>query len=552
MSAKNSHFEVLMVGVGPANLSVAAALEDEAPAVAKNTVMLEVNDRIVWQPGLLHNNALSQVSYLKDLATFRDPRSRFTFLSYLHATGRIGDFVNMGNGTPYREEISRYHAWVAGQFRNIRVETSQRVTAVTPIWEKEHITGWRTETESGRSFTSRHVVFGIGREAHVPEQLATLDTNRVIHSTRFTHQVAQFADRDVQRVAIIGAAQSAAEMALESGILFPKAHRTVIMRSIGMVGYETSKFTNELFSPTYVDTFHAFGEIERASILAQMRTSNYAGLAPHTLEALFVQHYQSKLYGRNDLCFMPLTQILDAGLAEDGRVRLKLTSTYEGISEQIFDLVFVGTGFRPGMPALIRRTAEKAGVETIGIDRHYRMDLGMAGAAGAMCFLQGVNEATHGIGDSLLSLQANRAGEIAALIRDTRIAPAAVADRVKPFDVDGLVFENGLRAQRLLPFPIATPFEASWCVIEPGTASTPHAHHEFEIFVALEGEATIEVDGFERRFCRGDTIYFEPGTRHRVVNHSDQDFVMYSIWWDDAMSLRHLAASRTNEQRVSQ
>ncbi|MBQ3659658.1 MAG: PDZ domain-containing protein, partial [Bacteroidales bacterium] len=38
-----------------------------------------------------------QVSYLKDLATLRNPRSGFSFVSYLHDRGRLVDFINYGS-----------------------------------------------------------------------------------------------------------------------------------------------------------------------------------------------------------------------------------------------------------------------------------------------------------------------------------------------------------------------------------------------------------------------------------------------------------------------
>lgn len=102
--------------------------------------------------------------------------------------------------------------------------------------------------------------------------------------------------------------------------------------------------------------------------------------------------------------------------------------------------------------------------------------------------------------------------------------------------------ENGLDAQRLLPWAaLNAPFEGSWCVVRPGTSSTPHAHHEHEIFIAVRGVAVVEVDGEITPFGAGDISYFRPGTNHRVVNESPDDFEMYSVWWDPEMTERFLA-----------
>ena len=102
-----------------------------------------------------------------------------------------------------------------------------------------------------------------------------------------------------------------------------------------------------------------------------------------------------------------------------------------------------------------------------------------------------------------------------------------------------LTHENGLDAQRLLPWPaLNAPFEGSWCVIRPGTASTAHAHHEYEIFIAVAGSAVLESQGEREPFVAGDIVHFPPDTEHRVVNEGDDDFEMYSVWWDAEMTQR--------------
>jgi len=97
----------------------------------------------------------------------------------------------------------------------------------------------------------------------------------------------------------------------------------------------------------------------------------------------------------------------------------------------------------------------------------------------------------------------------------------------------GLRPENGLLAQRLIPWPtLNAPFEGAWCVIRPGTASIAHAHHEYEIFIAVSGAALVESEGEQTPFVGGDIVYFKPGADHRVINNGDSDFQMYGVWWD--------------------
>lgn len=116
---------------------------------------------------------------------------------------------------------------------------------------------------------------------------------------------------------------------------------------------------------------------------------------------------------------------------------------------------------------------------------------------------------------------------------------------IHPLDAGGLNHENGLDAQRLLPWPeLNAPFQGSWCVIRPGTASTAHAHHEYEIFIAVSGAAVLESEGERAAFDVGDIVHFPPHTEHRVINEGDSDFQMYSVWWDEEMAGRFAARHR--------
>lgn len=52
---------------------------------------------------------------MKDLATLRNPGSKYTFLSYLHDQGRLLSFINRGSTIPTRKEYSDYLAWAANK-----------------------------------------------------------------------------------------------------------------------------------------------------------------------------------------------------------------------------------------------------------------------------------------------------------------------------------------------------------------------------------------------------------------------------------------------------
>jgi mannose-6-phosphate isomerase-like protein (cupin superfamily) len=118
---------------------------------------------------------------------------------------------------------------------------------------------------------------------------------------------------------------------------------------------------------------------------------------------------------------------------------------------------------------------------------------------------------------------------------------------IRPLVRDALEPAYGIDGQRLLPWAaLNAPFEGAWCVLRAGTASVPHAHHEYELFIAMHGEAVLEVDGQRAPFVAGDIAHLTPGTEHRVINDSECDFEMYSLWWSEDSSERFTA--RHSEQ----
>ncbi|MEO6700906.1 MAG: cupin domain-containing protein [Jatrophihabitantaceae bacterium] len=120
---------------------------------------------------------------------------------------------------------------------------------------------------------------------------------------------------------------------------------------------------------------------------------------------------------------------------------------------------------------------------------------------------------------------------------------------IRSLDGADLQSEYGVLTQRLLPWPqLRTPFEGAWAVLEPGAATTPHAHHEHEIFIAASGTATITSDGQLRPFNAGDTAYLPPGEVHQIVNVGESEFRMYSVWWDPQMAERFTASEAGEAQ----
>lgn len=404
--------DVLAVGAGPANLALAVAIEESGhTGLAANTLLIEQHADIKWQRGLLLPGARSQVSFIKDLVTLRNPRSDFSFLNFMHSKRRLDEFVNLSTFYPYRSEISEYLAWVADSLRSVRVRYNARCASIAVNRDADGAPhDWTVTLAGGDTITCRDLVIGVGREPQVPEVFRQLPTDKVIHSSRYCAGIAELDRERPYRVAVVGGAQSAAEMFYAVHEDLPASRPTILLRSVGFQNYQTSKFVNELFYPSFVDEFFDCDQESRRQILDEMRITNYAGLAPPFLDELYAMLYRQRLNGDDRSRVMTLTEIVTA--RQDGEeIVLELSDRRtRKITELRCDLVLLGTGYRNEPSPLFRQLEPQLGIDPVGVSRNYRVEIDNA-PWGAI-YLQGTNEETHGIADSLISVLAHRSAEI--------------------------------------------------------------------------------------------------------------------------------------------
>jgi L-ornithine N5-oxygenase len=418
-----------MIGAGPANLALAIAIEESgALQMADSTLMLEQYPDVKWQRSLLLPWARSQVSFLKDLVTLRNPQSRFSFLNYLYEQGQLDEFVNLSTFNPYRWQLSAYQQWVADNLEHVRIRFNARTERIDPRYAEDgSINGWTATLSNGDTVNCRDLVIGIGRDAHIPEVFRDLPVDRVVHSSQYSARVAQLApDQPLLRPVVIGGAQSAAEMFMALHQDIPDCEPTMVVRSIGLQDYQTSKFVNELFFPSFVDEFYDMTPETRMQVLDEMHVTNYAGLAPPFLDELYWMLYQQKMLGQQRSVMRHMTEVVGARMDHD-KIVLDLRDRKTGKIEPLrCDMVFLGTGYDSRMPAMVRDLADRVGLADINVSRRYRVDL--TDSAWSAIYLQGVNEQTHGIADSLISVLAHRSRDITEDLLDRRAVVEAGAE----------------------------------------------------------------------------------------------------------------------------
>lgn len=240
VSEDGGRYDIISVGFGPAALSIAIAMHDRG--LQPRVLFLEKQSEFGWHTGMLLPGTKMQISFIKDLATVRNPRSHFTFLNYLHQKDRLVHFTNLSTHTPFREEFNDYMKWCASHF-NDWVQYGREVVGVVPVrpqgpsWPVESFKVVSRDTKSGqvREMSAKHVVVASGREPAVPTGLSLESenlSNTLVHSSAYLNVVPNSFRKTTEpyRFAVVGAGQSAVEIAEDLSGKYPNSKVSLITR----------------------------------------------------------------------------------------------------------------------------------------------------------------------------------------------------------------------------------------------------------------------------------------------------------------------------------
>nr|WP_315591455.1 lysine N(6)-hydroxylase/L-ornithine N(5)-oxygenase family protein [uncultured Cupriavidus sp.] len=414
-------FDLLGIGFGPSNLALAVALREMLPEdSAFRFGFLEKKPGFVWHGNMLLDNSRMQISFLKDLVTMRNPASRYTFINYLHARQRLQDFINTKTFFPSRHEFNDYLSWVAADFADA-CHYGEEVVSITPEAGQGEPGADILRVVSRMSDgavverRARNVVVSVGGVPNVPRPFEAWQGNaRVFHSSNYLGSLAQL--HDVRRVAVIGSGQSAAEIFLDLHGRDSTVAVDLISRAPALKPADDSPFVNEIFNPGYTDYHFSRDAAEREALLRSFGNTNYAVVDTDLIETIYDVLYQQKVTGVARHRLLAGCEARHAEADADG-VRVDIVRNEDGSHElQRYDAVILATGYRRELhQALLKPLAPFLDADTgFEADREYRLKT--TPACGAGVFLQGCCEATHGLSDTLLSVLAIRAQEIASAV----------------------------------------------------------------------------------------------------------------------------------------
>ncbi|RYC65465.1 hypothetical protein CHU98_g769 [Xylaria longipes] len=459
--------DLICVGFGPASLAVAVALHDSVEAgnlprgnnlTSPKVLFLEKQQHFAWHAGMLLPGAKMQISFIKDMATLRDPTSKFTFLNYLHENKRLVEFTNLSTFLPARVEYEDYLRWCASSFDDVVrygnevISVSPQQTATEPV-SIFTVTSRNVITGAVVTHQAKNVLFAIGGQPSIPKCLPPSHP-RVIHSSQYAHLVPRILNQRnaPYRVAVVGAGQSAAEIFNNIQNLYPNSQTALVMRSEFLKPSDDSPFVNSIFNPSYVDELFSRSDELRRSLLGDARSTNYGVVRLELIEHLYERMYDQQRELGSDSKKWPhriLGSSTIAGVeAQADKIKLvvrplsrnNLGGVYENSDKDEIldcDLVIAATGYqRQAHLTMMENVADllpegpapknvdatdgsgnnydaRIGGRPVNVGRDYSVQFAPGKVSpGSGIWLQGCCEGTHGLSDTLLSILAVRSQEI--------------------------------------------------------------------------------------------------------------------------------------------
>ncbi|WP_049653462.1 lysine N(6)-hydroxylase/L-ornithine N(5)-oxygenase family protein [Kitasatospora sp. MY 5-36] len=405
-------YDLLGVGIGPFNLSLAALAE---PVPGLRTLFCDQRPEFRWHPGMLVDGARMQVPFLADLVSLVDPTSPWSFLNYLRDQDRLFPFYFAERFQLPRREYDHYCRWAAERLANCRFGTE--VTALH--WEAPWYRAELTDTATGRrsEVRARNLALGVGTRPVLPEAFAALAGHpRAFHSAEYLDRRADLAG--ARDITVVGSGQSGAEVFLD--LLRRHEGDDVrlrwLTRTRALAPMEYSKLGLEHFTPDYTRYFHGLpAAVRDALVTAQWQLHKAA--SAETLAEIHDHLYERTIGRPIDAApveITPGTAVDAARPGPCGGLELHCRHTDSGAEHLLrTDAVVLATGYRAARPAALEPLAElidwdEAGRYRVDPDHRVATRPGLTGGL----YVQNAELHTHGVGTPDLGLGAHRAAVI--------------------------------------------------------------------------------------------------------------------------------------------
>jgi len=409
-STTNGILGVIGVGFGPSNLGLAIALEEHNEKSGNQAIsaqFLEAKTEFGWHTDMLIPGTTMQISFLKDLASQRNVRSRYTFLNYLTERGRLSEFINHQTFFPTRLEFHDYLEWAAERV-DATVHYGTRAVAVR---DEGDCLAVDVEGAQNTTLRARAVVLAGGLHPQLPG--GVVESPRQFHNHGLLTKIAELPSITHNRFVVVGAGQSAAEVTDYLHTTYPDAEVHGVFAKYGYSPADDSPYANRVFDPAAVADFYTADPNVRQRLIDYHRATNYSCVDLPLIETLYAREYAERVAGRRRLYFHGASGVQSV-TEDDGGVRVLIEHHPTKATEALVcDAVVYATGFSPmSLPDILGDLCDSAvyAADGPGVERDYR--LRTSREIPGSIYLQGGTEHTHGLSSSLISNIAVRCGEI--------------------------------------------------------------------------------------------------------------------------------------------
>ncbi len=406
-------YDLLGIGLGPFNLSLAALL---AP---KNTINMKFFDdkkSFAWHPELLFDDATMQTSFLKDLVTPVDPTNPYSFLNYLVKKNQFYSFLNTGRNNITRFEFNDYLKWVSQ-------ELNEYIEFDSMIEQVEYFDDHFKVFKHGHAIKTKHLCVASGPVKNIPKCALPFLGENVFHAKDPKIQNMSLSGK---RVLIVGGGQTGLETF--RNVLKDKwGHADKVKLITGrqnLLPLDEGPFTNEIFTPEFVQRFYNIDQIKKEQFTKQQLLAS-DGNTPSYLQEFYNELYLDKFY-KKQFCkyeIAPMNWLKDISFSSQGytvSIECKLENNTYG---EEFDIIILATGFSTKVPTYLDGIRKYLELDELGrpiTQKNYELKTKLNGNK---IFAMNYSRHGHGIADPQTSLMSWRSSVIANSLLDSETFP---------------------------------------------------------------------------------------------------------------------------------
>ncbi|WP_369600207.1 SidA/IucD/PvdA family monooxygenase [Hahella sp. SMD15-11] len=348
----DSRYDLVGVGCGPFNLSI-AALADEAAQAGRplKTCFFDARPEFEWHPGMMLPGSSLQTSCFKDLVTPVKPTSRWSFMNYLVAHRRFYRFLHADMKTVSRAEFADYLRWVAEQLPNVHFGC--RVSSVRHEGDYFRI----SVDGLNQPVFARSLCVGTGLQPKWPCEVSPEMASHITHSHDLS--LTDFSCEG-QTVVVIGGGQSGAEIVLNLLRHHWGASRRIlwITRRPTLSVLDDSHFVNEFFTPAWMHAFVRLDLPVRQRLVAEQKMAS-DGISGETLKELYQLLYRMSILTPESLPEILVGRSVRSMKARNRRVLIQTEHLLCGESEWFeADRVICATGYDNRYPSCLDQLKE--------------------------------------------------------------------------------------------------------------------------------------------------------------------------------------------------